>query len=344
MEGLFHQILDGLPDVDRLVEGHAQLHAGRNADHLRQLPAQRVHHFHRIGGRLFVDPQVDGALAVGADDVGLDVGRIGDGAQVPHTNRVAQGIHLHDHVVERLDRLELIVRKDVVIEIARLQIAGGQDEVRGLDGLDDVQDREPAGLQERGVQVDVDLADLPALDRRGGDVVDLLDLRGDGVVGQVVERALVEVAAGDGDQRHGNVRDVELDDEGLQNAGRQIGLDLRHPLHHFHLADVDVRAPIEPDLNRPDAVLGEGFHVLDVRGRADGLFDGVDDALFDVEGRRALIDDADEGDGHLDVRKEVDRQAVERGPAQDDHRQGEHQNPDAVAQREEGQPHLGSEK
>ncbi len=33
MEGLLDEVFDRLPDIDRLIEGDAQLHAGRNADH-----------------------------------------------------------------------------------------------------------------------------------------------------------------------------------------------------------------------------------------------------------------------------------------------------------------------
>lgn len=50
--------------------------------------------------------------------------------------------------------------------------------------------------------------------------------------------------------------------------------------------------------------------MLDVRGGADGFLDGVDDALFDIEWRGALIDHADKGDGDLNVGKQVDRQSL----------------------------------
>src|SRR5207245_10322579 len=68
-----------------------------------------------------------------------------------------------------LDRLELIVREHVVVEVAGLEVAGREDQVRRLDRLDDVEDREPPRLQHRWVQIDVDLADLAAFDRRRGD-------------------------------------------------------------------------------------------------------------------------------------------------------------------------------
>ena len=61
VQGLLDQIVDRLADIDRLVEGNAELHAGRNADHLRQGLPQGIHHFHGIGDRLLVDPKIDGS-------------------------------------------------------------------------------------------------------------------------------------------------------------------------------------------------------------------------------------------------------------------------------------------
>ena len=196
-------------------------------------------------------------MTVSPHDVRLDVRGVGHGAQVLHPHRRALRRRLHDHVVDRLDRLELIVREHVVVEVAGLEVAGREDQVRRLDRLDDVQDREPPPLQHRRVQIDVDLADLAAFDRRRGDIRQLLDLWGDGVEREVVESALVKVAAGDGHERGRDVRHVELDDEGLENAGGQLVQDLGDALHHFHLAHVDVGAPVEPHLDRPDALLGE---------------------------------------------------------------------------------------
>src|SRR5207247_8978612 len=130
------------------------------------------------------------------------------------------------------NRLELIVREHVVVQVAGLEVPGRQDQVRRLNGLDDIQDREPPALQHRRVQVDVDLADLAALDRRRGDIGQLLALRGDRVKGQVIEPPLVQVAAGDGHEGGRDVRHVELDDEGLENAGGEVVEDRGDELHH----------------------------------------------------------------------------------------------------------------
>ena len=150
---------------------------------------------------------------------------------------------------------------------------GRQNEVGGLDGFDDIEDREAPGIQERRVEIDVDLADLPAFDGGGGDVGDLLDLRRNRIEGQVVEGPFVEIVAGDRHEGDGDIGDVELDDEGLQNAGREAVENLGDALHHLHLADVDVRTPVEPDLHGADALFGKRLDMLDIRRRTDGFLD-----------------------------------------------------------------------
>src|SRR5207247_3642417 len=200
-----------------------------------------------------------------------------------------------DHFVDRFDRLELRVGKDIVIEVAGFDVPRRQDQVRGLHRLHDVEDRESPRLKSRGIQADIDLADLAAFDGRRRHIRQLLELRGDRVKGQIVETAFVQIRARHGHERHGDVRHVELDDERLLDAGRQLVQNLSDALHHLHLTDVDVRVPVEPDLDGADALLGERLDVLDVRRGAYRFFDGLDDALLDVVGLRTLMDDAANG-------------------------------------------------
>ncbi|CAE6698544.1 hypothetical protein NSPZN2_10593 [Nitrospira defluvii] len=341
VQRLLNEVLDRLPDVNRLIEGDPQLHAGRDADHFRNRFAQRIDHFHRVGDRLLVDAEIHRPFAVRADDVGLNVRGVGQDTDIPHTHGIAARVDLDDDVVDRFHGFELGVGEHVVVEVPGLDVARRQDQVGGLHRLDDVEDRQASRLEQCRVQIDVDLPDLPALYRGGRDVGDLFDLRGNGVVGQVVECPFVKVAAGCSHERDGNIGDVELDDKGLENAGWQAVQDLGDALHHLHLAYVDVRAPIEPDLHRPDALLGKGLHMFDVGGGTDGFLNGVHDALFDIERRRALVNDPDECDRNLNVGKEIDRQSFQRRGPQDHHGEGQHQDADAIAEREECQPHIG---
>ena len=249
------------------------------------------------------------------------------------------GIDLDHDVVDRFHRLELRIREHVVVEVARFDVTRRKNQVGGLHGLDHIEDGESARLQQRRVQVDVDLANFPALNRSGCDVSDLFNLRRDGVIGQIVEPSFVEVAARYRDHGDGNIGDVELDDERLQNTGRQAVEDLGDALHHFHLPHVDICAPVEPDLNRPNALFRERFDMLDVRGGTDGLFDGIDHALLDIERGRPFINDADKGDRHLNIGEQIDRKTFERRGSQNDHGQGQHQDADTVSKCEECQPH-----
>jgi hypothetical protein len=79
--------------------------------------------------------------------------------------------------------------------------------------------------------------------------------------------------------------------------------------------------------------------MFDVRGGADGLLDGVDHALLDIERGCALVNHADKRDRNLNVGEEIDREAFEGGGPQDHHGQGQHQDADAIAQCEQCQPH-----
>ncbi len=80
--------------------------------------------------------------------------------------------------------------------------------------------------------------------------------------------------------------------------------------------------------------------MLDIGRRAHCFFNRVHDALLDIEGRGPLIDDADKSDRDLDLGEEIHRQALEGREPQDNHREREHEDPDAIAQCEKGQPHI----
>src|SRR4029079_13079956 len=221
-------------------------------------------------------------------------------------------------------------------------VARGENQIGSLHGFDDVEDREAASISPCRVEVDVDLTDTALLHRSCGDVGDLFNLWGNRIRGQVVEGPFVEIVAGDRHKGDWDIGDVELDDEGLPDAGRKAIENLGDTLHPLHLASVNVRAPVEPDLYCADALLGEGLDMLDVRRRTDSFLDGIDDTLFDVERWCAFIDHADERNRHLNLWKEIDRYPLHRGAAQDHHGQGQHQDADAVAKCEQSQPHDGS--
>ncbi len=81
--------------------------------------------------------------------------------------------------------------------------------------------------------------------------------------------------------------------------------------------------------------------MFNIGGRAHRFLNRVHDALLDIERRCPFIDDADKSNRDLDLREEIHRQALESREPQHDHRKREHEDPNAIAQREKGQPHIG---
>src|SRR5262249_56170187 len=75
----------------------------------------------------------------------------------------------HHDVLHRLHDRELVVGEDVVVERPQLDVAGGQQEVRVVDGARHLGDGDTFRVEQVAVQVDGDLADLPAVHLACGD-------------------------------------------------------------------------------------------------------------------------------------------------------------------------------
>jgi hypothetical protein len=137
-------------------------------------------------------------LAVDANDRGLRLVRVDDAADVLDVDRrVAGALPPDDDVLHRPDDLELVVRVEVVVEAAHVDVAGGQEEVRVVDRAHHLEDGQALGVQLVAVEVHGDLAHFAAVDRRRRDAAQPLDLGLNDVVGQIAELPLVEVATGD---------------------------------------------------------------------------------------------------------------------------------------------------
>ena len=169
-------------------------------------------------------------------------------------------------------------------------MAARQQQVRLPDRVDDVEDAEVARAQRVPLHLDLDLADLAAADVGAGDAVDALDLRLDGVVGEIVELPLVQPLAADRDLHDGDVGDVELDDERLLDARRQRVQDLRHALRHLELRVVQVDAVVEPDADRREPLPRLALDAVDARRRAHRALDRLGDRLLDVGRTRARVE------------------------------------------------------
>ncbi len=305
----------------------------------REGALDRVHHLDRVGAGLLVHPHVDGALAVHTHDRLLRLRGVLHTAEVAHADRLAVDAP-DDDVLHRLDDRELVVGEDVVVERAELDVSGGQEEVRVVDGAGHLGDGDPLRVEQVAVQVDGDLADLSAVHVGRGHAGQPLELGLDGVVGEVVELLLVEAAARQRHQAHRDVGEIELEDERLLDTGRQRVHDLLDPLHDLGQARVQIGAPREEHLDHGDALSRAGFDVAHVRDGGHGLLDRVGDGPLDVLDVGALVDGADPDRRVVDVGEEVDRHAAEGGRTEDHDGQRRHEDGDAVAHGEEREPHT----
>ena len=162
------QRLDRLPNINRLV--HDQLEIDPRARHplfevlAARLPSLRDD-LERAGAKLPVDRDVDLALAVDADDVGLDVVGVLGGGDVAQIDGAAVLVpqrnvpHVGDVLVHRIG-------VEHVVEIAELGVAAGQEDVGRVERIHDIQRRKPARLHLLAVEVGHDRADLAAIDHR----------------------------------------------------------------------------------------------------------------------------------------------------------------------------------
>ena len=107
----------------------------------------------------------DAALAVDVDDVGLRRRAVADVRDVADEDDGAAGGPDRE-VVQSLDRRRAAVGLDGVFVRPDLGRAGRKDEVLRADGVDDVDGREPLGLQRGEVDVDLDLPLLAAVGER----------------------------------------------------------------------------------------------------------------------------------------------------------------------------------
>ena len=96
--------------------------------------------------------------------------------------------------------------------------------------------------------------------------------------------------------------------------GRAVA-DLLNALNDVVLAGVEVGVVVEPHLDDRDPLPASRLHVMHAGHGADDLLDGVGDRLLDVLDVRARVDGPDGDDRLVDVREQVDRQALQGGAA-----------------------------
>jgi hypothetical protein len=278
LEGLVLQRGDGRPDVARLVEADLHPHPGGPRGAARGSRAG-VDHGDGVGPGLLHHAEVDAAAAVDAHDVAWSATPSTTRGDVAHAHGRRAGVGG--------------LRDDEPAELPRGGRPGcwrrrcSPGRPRGASrsgggGCPPARRRprrgpEAARPQRVAVHAYTDLADAPAADGGAGHAREPLDLRLDDVVGEVVELPLVEPVGAHRELRHGDVGDVELEDEGLLHPRRQRVEDLRDPLRHLELRVVEVGPVGEPHAHHRDALLRGALDAVDARGRGHRALDGHGD-------------------------------------------------------------------
>ena len=145
---------------------------------------------------LFQNREVNGGLAVNANDVGLDGLRIDRSPDIAHEDR---GLSLADgfegHAVNVCSSGDLTIRVKVVVKGANLHVSCGENQVGLVDLTNHVHGAQLVGLQFERVHVNHNLAVTSTKGLGDGSSGDVGNLVSDGVLTEVVELGFVEALA-----------------------------------------------------------------------------------------------------------------------------------------------------
>ena len=303
--GRIAHFLDRLLDEMRLVEQHRELVARREL--LLPLVEPRLHVARRrdgVGVTLLEDGDFDALLAVDARDLlallvaHLDAGHV---AQA-HRRAVALG---HDDLADLLDAVELVQGPDEEVGIGAAQGPPRHVHIGNADHLAHLVDGNGECCQPLLVDVDLDLVLETALDLRGGDPLDGLQVELDLALGQPAH--VVELTAtGECDAHDRIERRVEAQHDGVLGFLRENqAVEL---LAHFHGQHVHVGVPIELERHLGNAGARDGVNGLEAAQHADGFFHRARDEVFNLL-RRGIGEVGLNRQGRIgDVGKELERQ------------------------------------
>ncbi len=181
---------DGGPDVGGLVEGDGQLDVGGDPAQVVDGLADRVHHRDGVGPGLLQHAEEDAALPVHPDDLGLVGGPVDHRGHVGDAHgRGGGGVALAGP--PRRGAAGPRRRRCWRRRCSRCCRRGGCRRGRGgsspCTAFTTSSTARPRARSASALDLDLDLADLAAADGGAGHAGDALELRLDGVVGDVVE-------------------------------------------------------------------------------------------------------------------------------------------------------------
>ena len=210
-----------------MIAERRQLQLLRHPPHdLRQLVLHRVDDGERRRPAVARHGQQDAARAVRSHDARLRIEAVVDGGDVLHVDRGA--VDGSDwQVVELVDGGQTAVQPDRILDAAEFRGAGGQDQVLEIQGIRDIDWRQPLRVQLIELQVHYDLTALAAERVRHGRSLHCGERRPDEIVAEVEQFLLLE----------GLTAQPELQN---RHAGRIVFEDLRRKSSRRHVADLEL--------------------------------------------------------------------------------------------------------
>ncbi len=192
-----------------------------NVDEVLQRILDALNHRDRIRiATLLQNRQVNRRLAVHANDVGLNRLSIDRFADIAYQHRRLTH-RLQWHLVDRGCRRILAIGIEVVVEWPDLHVAGREDQVALVDFAHDIHGAQLMRLQLQRVDVNHDLAILPAKGLWHGSAGNIGDLVSNVVLAKVVELRLVKALAFQSDQANGQTGRVKLEHDRRQSPRRK---------------------------------------------------------------------------------------------------------------------------
>ena len=275
----------------------------------------------RVGARLTVHRDVHLPPAVDPHDIRLDLEGVLDLADVAHEDdRVP--IDLDGDVVELLHLRDHGVGDDLVVDLAELGVAGGNEHVLDTQGVDHVQRREVPRFQLVAIDVRQDSSQHAAVDGRGHHALDTLEPVAQLEIRDVVEVLLVQGLAAHGDEAQGDRRRrVEGHDHRRDGARWQVE-QVRHRVAR-HLGHGGFEADVFPEeiLDDRDAEHGLRFLALDADGLPGPSLQAAGDVPLHDLRRHAPIEGHDLDRGRLELRQQVGGDLRDRRHAHHPHGQ-----------------------
>jgi hypothetical protein len=260
-----------------------------------------------VGVRGPIDLEADGLAAVHPAVVLLDRIVVGDAGDVADR----QPLLVDREGFDLVEDLQLAGDPGGVSHRALLDVAGRDVDVVVADGVDEVVDADGGGVEDLGLEVDVEdlVADAPDVDV--GYALDPLELLGDVVLRPVEE--LVELAwDGYAEVDHRPVVHAEAADADLLDIVRQVAADLVDLVADLHRGQVHVRPRLELEVDRRVGGRRAGAQGVQVVDRGQDVLDGPGDDAFDLLGGRRRIGNLDHQAGEGDIGHHLERELDER--------------------------------